>query len=253
MSSTQLNNKIAIVTGGSRGIGAAIAKFLAARGATVVINYVTSSDSANEVVDSIKKEGGNAIAVQADMGTLEGPKQIVQATVEAYHKIDIIVNNAGVVNSAPLGAIDVARHDKVQNINVRGPLLLVHESLPYLQRNGRIINVSSIAARVGLAGSSSYGASKAALEAMSRAWASELGPSLGVTSNCINPGPTKTSLTETTNEAAIKRIGEIVNRSIMKRMAEGSDLCGAVGFLASEDSHWVTGDVISTNGGLYFL
>ncbi|KAJ2955568.1 hypothetical protein NQZ79_g8457 [Umbelopsis isabellina] len=253
MSPTQLKNKVAIVTGGSRGIGAAIANFLAARGATVVINYVTSSDSAIEVVNSIKKEGGNAIAVQADIGTVEGPKQIVRATVEAFQKIDIIVNNAGVVDYTPLGEIDAAQHDKVQNINVRGPLLLVQESLPYLQRNGRIINLSSVASRMGLGGTSTYGASKAALEAMSRAWASELGAKLGVTSNCINPGPTRTSMTEFENEEALKMVGEMVNRSAMKRMADGSDLCGAVGFLASEDSHWVTGDVISTNGGLYFL
>jgi 3-oxoacyl-[acyl-carrier protein] reductase len=135
-------------------------------------------------------------------------------------------------------------------VNVRGPLLLVQASLPYLQNNGRIINISSIASRAGHAASSVYGGTKAALEAMSRAWASELGPTRNITSNSVILGPVHTDLTAGAPEDVLQGM---VAHAALPRVAETSDITDIVTFLASDKSHWITGDVISANGGSVFL
>jgi len=244
-----LSGKVAIVSGSSRGLGAAIAKDLAQKGAQVVVNYAYSSDKALQVVQSIKEAGGVAIAVRADLGSEDGPKQLVTETVKAFGKIDIIVNNGANWKYENIEAIQASTFDKFYAVNVRGPLLLVGDSLPYLQDNGRIINISSIAARAGHPGSSIYGGNKAALEAMSRAWATELGPKRKITSNCVGVGPV---LTDMIAEEIALAEGMAANAPL-PRVADTSDITDVVGFLASEQSHWVTGDVISANGGILFI
>lgn len=246
---SSLNGKVAIVTGSSRGLGAAIAKDLASKGAKVIVNYSSSSERAQQVVESIKADGGAAVAVGADMGSVEGPKKLVTEAVNAFGKIDIIVNNGAVWKYEPIEEIKASTFDTFFAINVRGPLLLVQASLPYLQNNGRIINISSVSARAGHPASSVYGGTKAALEAMSRAWASELGPKHNITSNCVGAGPVLTEMIEDELEA----VKASVTNAPLARVADTSDITDIVGFLASEQSHWVTGDVISANGGLVFL
>ena len=244
-----LNGKVAIVSGSSRGLGAAIAKELALNGAQVVVNYANSPAKAQEVLDAIKAKGGQAIAVAADLGSEEGPKHLVAETVKAYGKIDIVVNNGGIWKFEPIEDIQASTFDKYFAVNVRGPLLLVKESSPYLQNNGRIINISSIAARAGYSQSSIYGGTKAALEAMSRAWASELGPKRNITSNCVGLGPLYTDMTADAHDL----LEQMVSSAPLPRVAETSDITDIVNFLASEQSHWVTGDVISANGGIVLL
>lgn len=254
--SRKLEGKVAVVSGGSRGIGQAIVKSFAEHGASVVINYTSSAKQAETLVDQIKASGGQAIAVQADIGSLNGPKAIVDAAVEAFGKIDIIVNNAGVAEFAVLGGIDTQVYDKVYNVNVRGPLLLVQESLPHLQEFGRVINITSTAARSPSAGGSVYGGSKGALESMSRVWASELAAK-NITSNSINPGPVDTDMSKNVllqipEEQRAAVLDQFVSRALFKRPASVEEIASVALFVASPDSQWITGDVLNANGGLLF-
>ena len=164
MTHNDLQGKVAIVTGGARGIGESIVKVLASRGASIVINYTSSGQSANALVEHIKSTGGEALAVQANIGELDGAKKIVDAAVKAYGKIDIIVNNAGIAEFHPVTQVDTDSFERQYNVNVRGPLLLVKESAPHLQEYGRIINLSSVGARNGFPGGSVYAGTKGALD-----------------------------------------------------------------------------------------
>ncbi|KAI8578316.1 hypothetical protein K450DRAFT_176453 [Umbelopsis ramanniana AG] len=246
--SAKLNGKVAIVTGSSRGLGATIATHLASQGAQVVVNFVNSAEKANLVVSAIKDNCGEAIAVKANIGTEDGPQKLVDETVKAFGHIDIIVNNSAILKVEELGEIMTANFDDSYAINVRGPLLLVQASLPYLRDNGRIINISSTSARAGYPGLSVYGGTKGAIEAMSRVWASELGPKRNITSNCVGAGPI---MTDMINDDVEWAKGMTVNAPL-PRIASPADIADIVGFLASEQSHWVTGDVINANGGIIF-
>jgi 3-oxoacyl-[acyl-carrier protein] reductase len=246
--SQNLQGKVAIVTGGSKGIGASIVKELSRRGAKVVINYSSSEDLASALASSIKEQGGEAITVQANIGSVEGPKKVVDAAITAYGKIDIVVNNAAAMQLRPVTAMQVEDIKDQCNLGIRGPLLLVKESAAYLQEHGRIINISSIVARCGIPHSSVFAATKGALESMSRVWASEFADK-NITSNCVSPGPTAT-------EKAAHLIGEqkaklqsIVEQNLFKRRATMEEIATVVAFLAGPDSQWVTGDVIQANGG----
>jgi len=244
----RLNGKIAIVTGGSRGIGEAIVRLLASQGASVVVNYTSSEARANAIVQELKSQGVKAIAVQADMGSVDGAKKIVDATVKAFGKIDIIVNNAAIAEFSTLQDIKPEFFEKEYNVNVRGPLLLVKESTPYLQEYGRIINMSSVAARYGLPASSIYAGTKAAVEGMSRVWASELACK-NITSNSVNPGPVDTEMSNVQDPEYIQKM---TNKAVFKRVASTEEIATCVGFLASRESQWVTGDVLGANGGMLY-
>ncbi|KAH8555078.1 hypothetical protein BGW37DRAFT_125275 [Umbelopsis sp. PMI_123] len=253
MAAQPLQGKIAIVTGGSRGIGEGIVKEFAKQGATVVVNYTASEDRANALVRQILDDGGQAIAVQADIGTENGAKKIVDATVKAFARIDIIVNNAGVGGFHLIGDSDTQLFEKYFNVNVRGPLLLVKESLPYLQENGRIINISSVAARVGVTGASIYGGTKGALETMSRHWSVELG-SKNITSNCINPGPVITDMALSAPKEVLDHLKEMIDqRGAIKRLGTTEDIATVAAFLAGPGSQFITGDVLNANGGLIHM
>ncbi|KAH8555074.1 hypothetical protein BGW37DRAFT_125190 [Umbelopsis sp. PMI_123] len=253
MAAQPLQGKIAIVTGGSRGIGEGIVKELAKQGATVVINYTSSEDRANALVKQIVEADGKAIAVQADIGSVDGAKKIVDVTVKAFGKIDIIVNNAGIGVMQPLELIDLNEFERHYNVNVRGPLLLVKESLPHLQENGRIINISSVSARSPVPATSTYAGTKAALEAMSRVWSVELG-SKNITSNVINPGPVATDLALSQPPEFIDTVTEIINqRAAIKRFGTPEDIATVAAFLASPASQFITGDVLNAHGGLIYI
>jgi 3-oxoacyl-[acyl-carrier protein] reductase len=253
MAAQPLQGKVAIVTGGSRGIGEAIVNVLAEQGAAIVINYSSSADRANAMVKKIVDAGGQAIAVQADIGTVDGPKKIVDATVKAFSKIDIIVNNAGVLSFQLLEDLDLNEYDRHYNINVRGPLLLVKESLPHLQEYGRIINISSVGARTAFPGSSTYAGTKAALEAMSRIWSVELG-SKNITSNSINPGPVTTDMALEQPKEILDAFQKVVDqKGAFKRFGTPEEIASAAAFLAGPGSQFITGDVLNVHGGLIYM
>ena len=251
MSNQSLQGKIAIVTGGTRGIGEAIVNVLAKKGASIVVNYTSSEDRAKSLVKQIIEAGGKAISIQADVGAVDGAKKIVDATVKEFGKIDIVVNNAAVATFQGLDEVEIDEYERQYNVNVRGPLLLVKESKPYLQENGRIINISSVSARFGMPGSSIYAGTKGALESMSRVWAHELG-SKNITSNSINPGPVATDMALAQPAEIIKSLEQVVQTAALKRFASVEEIANVAGFLASPESQWVTGDVLNANGGLIF-
>lgn len=249
-----LKGKVAIVTGGTRGIGEAIVKHLAGKGADIVINYTSSSSEslAKDLVEQVKTHGVKAVYVQADLGTLEGPKKIIDTAVEAFGKIDIIVNNGAIADFQPLTDTTVEMYEKTHNINVRGPLFLVKESLPHLQEYGRIVNISSVAARLGYPGSSAYASSKAALESLSRVWATELADK-NITSNSVNPGPVLTDMAKSQGQDFIDGLQKSTERAAFHRFGTVEEIANIVGFLAGPESQWVTGDVLSGNGGYLYL
>ncbi|OLN81948.1 putative oxidoreductase [Colletotrichum chlorophyti] len=255
-----LHNKVAIVTGGARGIGAAIAVELARRGANVAITYVSdaSKSTADEVVAIITAldNEARAIAVQADVGSSDSPKRVIEAVFKAFGQhIDILVNNAGVVSMTPLQGITAGDFQTVMDINLRGPLLMAQAVLPRLRRPGRIINISSVAARQGYASSSLYLASKAGLEGLTRALASELGPA-GHTVNAVEPGVTETDMARDTRSTATH--GNYVETIVAgtpfeNRIGRPEDVALVVAMLAEPQASWVTGQTISASGGFSML
>jgi 3-oxoacyl-[acyl-carrier protein] reductase len=253
MAAQPLQGKVAIVTGGTRGIGEAIVNVLAKQGASVVINYTSSVDRAQTLVKQIKDANGQAISVQANMGDVDGPKKIVNAAVEAFGKIDIIVNNAAIGVLQVLEKIQLEDYENTFNVNLRGPIFLVKESAPHLQENGRIINISSVGARNGFHGAGVYVATKGALESISRVWATEFGSAgKNITSNCVNPGPVATDMFLEQPTEYVEALEKVAQNAAIKRFATPKEIADVVGFLAGPASQWITGDVLNANGGLLF-
>lgn len=258
-----LLNKIAIVTGGSRGIGAATSKELASRGAKVALTYVSakSKEYADKVVDEIhqihserdasSKSETWAIAIQADAGDLEAPAKIVKETLGAFNTntINILVNNAGAVINENLGDVKVSSYDHVMNVNTRGVIFLTQEVLPHIPKGGRIVNISSISATEGFFGQTVYAASKAAIDGLTKVWATELGRDYGITVNSINPGPVDTNMFNSSTSEFEKMVFETCPPSAGNRKADPQDIADIIGFLVDEKSRWVTGDTVSANGG----
>lgn len=192
-----LQGKTALVTGSARGIGASIALELGKKGCNVVIGYTSESSKskAESVAKEIEKTGSKAICVQANVADLAALDHLAQETLNfGNSKIDIIVNNAGKADNAPVGHIDLDHFESQYNVNVRAPLFLVQKLLPNIQPGGSIINISSVSARGGFAAQSVYGATKAAVEAMTRTWANEFGQQKQITVNAINPGPVSSDM-----------------------------------------------------------
>jgi 3-oxoacyl-[acyl-carrier protein] reductase len=247
--SKSLEGKVAIVTGASRGIGAAIAERLAADGATVVVNYAKSSAEAEAVAGRIRKAGGRASAVKADLSDQAQAKGLIEAAIKEFGRLDILVNNAGRADFAPLADVN-GMHVKAQfDLNVNGPIFATQAAaMHFPKEGGRVISVSSIAANGGaMAGASVYSATKAALEALTRVWAAELGPK-GVTVNAVAPGPTETAMMlSVVNEDMRKHM---VSRTPLGRLGAPEDIADVVAFLASDDARWVTGQTLRTAGGI---
>ncbi|KAG9196775.1 hypothetical protein G6514_004688 [Epicoccum nigrum] len=253
-----LAGKIAIVTGASRGIGAATALELAKRGAKVAVTFVShsSSELADEVVATINNlgNGASAIKIQADMRRLESPKQIIDETVAAFgDSIDILVNNAGKEYHALLADITLDGYSSVFDTNVRSAIFMVQAVLPHLRSPGRIITVGSVLGRMGRPTHSIYSASKASLEALSRGWASELGPA-GHTVNVVAP-----ALTETDMQS--RSFGGDRNKHVLDmqrqmtpvehRLGKAEDIALTIAMLADPASRWITGQTIQAGGGIY--
>ena len=248
--SKKLEGQVAVVTGASKGIGAAIAEHLAASGAAVVVNYASSKAGAEAVVDRIRRAGGKAVPVQADVAKLEDIRRLFAETKKAFGKLDILVTNAGIYEFAPLEAISAELFHKQFDLNVLGLLLATQEAVRHFgPSGGSVVNISSVAATSAPPNTSVYSATKAAVNAITKSLAQELGPRK-IRVNAINPGMVET---EGWHAAAIaesdfRKATEA--QTPLGRIGQPNDIAPAVVFLASPDSAWTTGETLYISGGL---
>jgi 3-oxoacyl-[acyl-carrier protein] reductase len=249
---SKLQSKVALVTGASKGIGAGIAKELAAAGAAVVVNYASDQTGAQSVVETITTAGGRAIAIQADVAKSADVARLFERAKEAFGALDILVNNAGVYQAMPVAELTEDEFHRQINVNLLGPLLTIRESLKYISSDGgSIINIGSVASRAHSPGYSIYSASKAGLDAVTGVLAKELAPRR-IRVNSVNPGAT---LSEGTKEAGLYGVDSDFERQLVAmtplgRVGTPRDIAKVVSFLASNDSSWLTGEVILASGGL---
>lgn len=243
----KLEGKVAVVSGASKGIGAGIAKALAAQGATVVVNYASSQSDADAVVTQISAHGGTAFAIQADMSVAADVVRLFETVKTKYGALDVLVNNAGVAVFEMIDDLTEEAFHKQFNLNVLGYLLAVREAVKLLGPKGSIINISSILSTDPYLASSVYSATKGAVDTLTFALARELG-SRGIRVNSIMPGHTNTPATDG-NFAG--EFGEkLIAGTPLGRFGEPEDIAPLAVFLASEDSHWVTGESIRASGGV---
>ncbi len=246
---SKLAGKVAIVTGASKGIGAAIAKSLAAEGASVVVNYASSPEGANHVVEEIKGKGGKAIAVQGDVAKSADVLRIFAESKQAFGQLDILVNNAGVYDFAPLEEITEEHYHRQFNINVLGTLLATQEALNHFSANGgSVINLGSIVSHNPLPGASVYSATKGAVDALTVSFAKELG-ARKIRVNNIAPGPVATEGVEKLGFLDTDAGKAIVAQTPLGRFGQPDDIAQIAVFLASDDSSWLTGERIVASGG----
>jgi 3-oxoacyl-[acyl-carrier protein] reductase len=248
---SKLSGKIAVVTGASKGIGAGIAKGLAAEGAAVVINYASSKEGADRVVANIRAKGGKGIAVQGDVAKAADVKKIFAETKRAYGRLDILVNNAGVYNLLPLGEVTEQEFHRHFNINVLGLLLATQEAAKLFgDKGGSVINIGSVASELNSPNSVVYTATKGAVDAVTRVLAKELGPRK-IRVNSINPGVIETEGTHAGGFIGTDFEKQLVVRTPLGRTGQSDDIAPVAVFLASDESRWVTGDTLAVSGGLH--
>lgn len=246
---SNLTGKVAIVSGASKGIGAAIAEKLAEDGAEVVVNYSKSARQAEAVVSRIKAKGGKARAVQADVSKHAEAKALVDATVRESGKLDILVNNAGVFEFLPLSNVHEEHFDRQFDLNVKGLLFASQAAAnAFGDQGGSIINISSVASQSAIPNASVYSATKAAVDAITRTLAAELGPKK-ILVNAVLPGMTQTEGVEAMNGSKEMRAG-IVPQTPLGRIGQPRDIANVVSFLASDEAGWITGQAIPVSGGL---
>jgi 3-oxoacyl-[acyl-carrier protein] reductase len=243
---SQLTDRIAVVTGASRGIGRGIALELAARGATVVVNYNSNADAAHEVVEQIKAQGGDALAVQADVSTEDGANTLIKTANDTYGKLDILVNNAGITRDNVIMLMKPEDFDTVIQTNLRSTWLCSKAAVRGMMRKryGRVINITSISGLLGQGGQTNYSASKAGIIGFTKALAKEVG-SRGITVNAVAPGFVITDLTRDL-EDIIKMATEF---AALGKLATVEDIAYAVAFLASDEAALITGQVLTVDGG----
>ena len=243
---TNLNGKVILVTGASRGIGASVALKLAAAGAKVVINYAGSKDDADKVTAAVKQQGGDAIALQADISKATEVKALFDAAINHYGKIDVLVNNAGIMITRLLKDTTDEDFTRQFDINVRGVFNTLREAATRLADKGSIINFSTSVNRIMLPTYSTYVATKAAVEQLTRVFAKEVGRGINV--NSVSPGPTNTELfTKGKPQEVIDRLASL---SAFNRIGEPEDIAQVVVFLASDEAKWISAQNIGVNGGM---
>jgi 3-oxoacyl-[acyl-carrier protein] reductase len=248
--SQKLTGKVAVVTGASKGIGASIAKHLAAEGAAVVVNYASSKEGADKVVAEIKAKGGKAIAVQGSVAKKADIDRLFAETQKAFGPIHVLVNNAGIYEFSPIEAITEEHYRKQYDTNVLGPLLAIQEGVKHFSPDGgSIINISSAVSTFAPPGSAVYSGTKAALDVATKVLAKELGPKK-IRVNNINPGMVETEGTHTAGFIDSDFRKQLEAQSPLGRIGQPSDIGTAAVFLASEDSSWVTGEALFVSGGL---
>ena len=247
---SRLSGKTAVVTGASKGIGAGIAKGLAAEGAAVVINYASSKDGADRVVADIKAKGGKAIAVQGDVAKAADVEKIFAKTKQAFGRLDILVNNAGIYNLLPLEEVTEEDFHRHFNINVLGLLLATKEAAKLFgEEGGSVINISSVASDLNSPNTVVYTATKGAVDAVTRVLAKELGPRK-IRVNAINPGMIETEGTHAAGVIGSDLEKQFVALTPLGRTGQPDDIAPVAVFLASDESRWVTGDTLTVSGGL---
>ena len=249
MTNNELTGKVAIVTGASKGIGAAIAKALAAEGASVVVNYASSKGGADTVVGAITKAGGKAIAVRGDVSKTAEAQGIIAAAIEAYGRLDILVNKSGVYEFGAIEEVTEEKFHKLFNVNVLGLLLTTQAAVKHLQAGGSIINIGSAVTRLKPTGSSVYTATKGAVDAITGVLAKELAAKK-IRVNSINPGMVETEGTHTAGFIGSDFEKGIVAQTPLGRVGQPRDIAAIAVFLASDDSGWLTGELQWASGGL---
>ena len=242
-----LKEKVILVTGSSRGIGAAIAQKLASAGAKVIVNYAGGKDAADEVVSEIIKLGGDAIALQADVSKSDDVKKLFDAAIGHYGKIDVLVNNAGIMITKLIKDTTDDEFTRQFDINVRGTFNTMREAAIRLADNGSIINFSTSVNRIMLPGYGTYVATKAAVEQLTRVFSKEVG-ARGINVNSVSPGPTNTELF--TNGKPQEVIDRLASLSAFNRIGEPDDIAQIVVFLASDEANWISAQNIGVNGGM---
>lgn len=245
----KLEGKVAVVTGASKGIGAEIAKQLAAEGASVVVNYASSKEGADRVVGEITKKGGKAVAVHADVAKEADAVRLLAETKKAFGKLDILVNNAGVYEFLPLENFTTEHFRRLYDINVLGLLTTSREAAKYFGKDGgSIINISSLVSVLPLPNASVYSSTKAAVDAVTKSLSKELGPRK-IRVNAINPGMVVTEGVKTAGFEGSDFQKEIETRTPLGRIGQVEDIAPAAVFFASNDSAWITGETLVIAGG----
>ena len=245
----KLTGKVAVVTGASKGIGAAIAKALAAEGASVVVNYASSKAGADKVVDEIHKAGGNAVAVGGDVSKATEAQGIINAAITSYGRLDVLVNNSGVYAFSPIDEITEEHFHRIFNVNVLGLLLVTQAAVKHLGEGGSIINIGSVVSRITPPNSAVYTGTKGAVDAITGVLSRELG-TRKIRVNALNPG-----MVETEGTVGAGFIGSdfetgTVAQTPLGRVGQPRDIASIAVFLASDDSAWLTGEQLLAGGGL---
>ncbi|TWC13915.1 MULTISPECIES: 3-oxoacyl-ACP reductase family protein [unclassified Pseudomonas] len=245
MSTQTLNGKVALIQGGSRGIGAAIVKRLAAEGAAVAFTYVSSAAKAEELQNSITAAGGKALAIKADSADADAIRNAVEATAEAFGGLDILVNNAGVLAMAPLDEFKLEDFDQTLAVNVRSVFIATQAAARHMSEGGRVINIGSTNAdRVPFAGAAPYAMSKAALVGLTKGLARDLGPR-GITVNNVQPGPVDTDMNPADSDFA----SSLMQLMAIGRYGKADEIAAFVAYLAGPEAAYITGASLTIDGG----
>lgn len=242
-----LTGKVAIITGASRGIGKAIALKLSNNGASVVVNYAGNTAKAEEVVAEITQQGGQAIAIQADISQVAEIERLFDQAIAKFGKVDILVNNAGSIVYKPITEITEADFDKIFAVNVKGTFFACQQAAQKLTEGGRIINFSSSTTALMLPTYSAYVATKGAVEQITRVLAKELGTKQ-ITVNAVSPGPTDTELFR--DGKSDEQINRLAQMAALGKLGDVQEIADVVAFLASDEARWITGQNIRVNGGI---
>jgi 3-oxoacyl-[acyl-carrier protein] reductase len=246
---SKLKGKVAVVTGASKGIGAAIAKQLAADGAQVVVNYASSRDGAQQVVSDITKTGGKAVAIGGSVANEQDIASLFEETKKIFGKIDILVNNAGVYSFAPLEQVTAEDYKRQYDTNVLGLLLTTKAALPHFPaEGGSVVNISSVVSTLAPPATSVYSSTKGAVDTITKSLAKELGPRK-IRVNSVNPGFVVTEGTQSAGLVGSDFENRVITETPLGRAGQPEDIAPPVSFLASDDARWITGETIFVSGG----
>lgn len=246
---SKLNGKVALVTGASKGIGAAIAKTLAQHGAAIVVNYASSRAGADAVVEAITSAGGKAIAVKADISKAEEARELIDAAVNQFGRLDVLVNNSGIYEFATIEDVTEEHYRRLFDVNVLGVLLTTQAAAKHLGEGGSIVNISSAITHVHTPAAGVYAGTKGALNAISGVLANELAPRR-IRVNVVSPGFVVTEGTHTAGVVGSDMEAGFIAQTPLGRAGQPDDIAGVVAFLASDDARWLTGEVITASGGI---